>query len=558
VDVKVVEVRRDGVEEPYSQEQLTNGVRIKMGSASTELPPGEYTYELEYTATRELGFFPDHDELYWNVTGNGWVFPIDSATATVALPGPVQSGDVKFAGYTGPQGSRAQNLKSYRVDQSTVRFETTAALGSNQGLTIVVGFPKGVVTEPSRTDLIQWFIAENAISAAGLMGLVLVLLYYFVAWMSVGRDPRPGVIVVSYEPPSGLSPPAMRFLQRMGYDDRALVSAVVDLAVKQYLTIQQEGSLYTLTRLKAEDGKLPVEERNLLRTLFWNRTEIVVGGAQAGTMSGAKTTLVNDLNLEENQHLFRKRRSWAWPGILLTLATFAAMVMTLQGPARAGVSVLLVWLSVWSVATAALIGVAVSSRRLRGRGAGAGIIMAVAFTFFELVVLGILAFMIGVWPVLILLALVATNAVGRFSLKALTAEGRKLLDQIEGFKQYLIEVDSDRIRRLNPPEKTPALFEKCLPYALALGVEQAWAKQFAGVLAHAAAAGGARITTYSPAWFSSTEWNGFDFSRFSDSVGSNFFSAISSAASPPGSSSGFGDGGGSSGGGGGGGGGGGW
>jgi hypothetical protein len=179
VDFQVVDVRRDGVEEPYSQEQLTNGIRIKMGSASTVLSPGEYTYELKYTATRELGFFPDHDELYWNVTGNGWVFPIDIATAAVTLPGPVQSGDVKLAGYTGPQGSRAQNLKFYRVDQSTVRFETTAALGSNQGLTIVVGFPKGVVAEPSRADLIHWFIAENAISAAGLVGLVLVLLYYF-------------------------------------------------------------------------------------------------------------------------------------------------------------------------------------------------------------------------------------------------------------------------------------------------------------------------------------------------------------------------------------------
>jgi len=335
------------------------------------LPPGEYTYELTYTATRELGFFPDHDELYWNVTGNGWVFPIDIATATVTLPGPIQSGDVKLAGYTGPQGSRDQNLKSYRVDQSTVRFETTAALGSNQGLTIVVGFPKGVVAEPSRADLIHWFIAENAISAAGLAGLALVLLYYLAAWMLVGRDPRPGVMVVGYEPPPGLSPPAMRFLQRMGYDDRVMVSAVVDLAVKQYLTIQQQGSLYRLTRLKAEDGKLPVEERNLLRTLFWNGAEVAVGGAQAGTMSGAKTTLVNDLNREENQDLFRKNRSWAWPGILLTLATFAAMVMTLQGPARGGVGFFMLWLSIWSVATVALVGAALLSALLFPTIAGA-------------------------------------------------------------------------------------------------------------------------------------------------------------------------------------------
>jgi hypothetical protein len=113
VDFKVLDVLRDGQPEQYSQEQLSNGVRVKIGSASTVLPPGEYTYELTYTVTRELGFFPDHDELYWNVTGNGWVFPIDHASATVSLPAPVQPSDLKLTGYTGFKGSRDQNLRFY-------------------------------------------------------------------------------------------------------------------------------------------------------------------------------------------------------------------------------------------------------------------------------------------------------------------------------------------------------------------------------------------------------------------------------------------------------------
>jgi uncharacterized membrane protein YgcG len=428
----------------------------------------------------------------------------------------------------------------------------------------VVGFPKGLIAEPSGETRMQWFLEENAIVVAGLAGLVIVLVYYFAAWMLVGRNPRPDVIVVSYEPPPGVSPPAVRFLQRMEYDDRVMVSAVVDLAVKQYLTIQQEGSVYRLARLKEEAGTLPVEERNLLRILFWNRTEISITAAQAGTITAAKTTLAKDLDyLEENQELFHKNGRWAWPGILLTLATFAAMVMTLQGPPRGGVATMIVWLSLWSVAIVALIRATARARRSHNRGGCVTIVMAAAFILSELIVLGILAAMIGLWPVLIFLALVITNAVGVFSLRALTPAGRKLLDQIEGFKQYLVEVDSDRIRRLNPPEKTPALFEKCLPYALALGVEQAWAKQFAGVLALAAAAGSGTTTTYSPAWFSSTNWDSFDSSRFAGTFSGDFASAVSSAASPPGSSSGFDGGssggdGGSSGGGGGGGGGGGW
>jgi hypothetical protein len=130
------------------------------------------------------------------------------------------------------------------------------------------------------------------------------------------------------------------------------------------------------------------------------------------------------------------------------------------------------------------------------------------------------------------------------------------MDEIEGFRQFLTMVDGDRLQRADAPAKTPALFEKCLPYALALGVEQAWASQFEGALAQAANASGTG-TSYSPAWFVGGGLAGFSAGQFASSIAGGFSSAVSSASSPPGSSSGSG-GGGSSGGGGGGGGGGGW
>jgi uncharacterized membrane protein len=138
-------------------------------------------------------------------------------------------------------------------------------------------------------------------------------------------------------------------------------------------------------------------------------------------------------------------------------------------------------------------------------------------------------------------------------LKAPTFAGRKIMDQIEGFKLYLSVAEKERLNLLNPPEKTPALFEKYLPYALALDVENAWSEQFSEVLARA----GTEAQPYTPVWYSGSSWDGFHTSRFTDSLGSSFASAISSSSSAPGSSSGSG-GGGSSGGGGGGGGGSGW
>ncbi len=152
-----------------------------------------------------------------------------------------------------------------------------------------------------------------------------------------------------------------------------------------------------------------------------------------------------------------------------------------------------------------------------------------------------------------LAAMAFLNALFYHLLKAPTLTGRKIMDQIEGFKLYLSVAEKERLNLLNPPEKTPALFEKYLPFALALDVENAWSEQFAEVLAQA----GTETQPYSPVWYSGSSWDSFHTSRFTNSLGSSFASAISSSSSPPGSSSGSG-GGGFSGGGGGGGGGSGW
>jgi uncharacterized membrane protein len=130
------------------------------------------------------------------------------------------------------------------------------------------------------------------------------------------------------------------------------------------------------------------------------------------------------------------------------------------------------------------------------------------------------------------------------------------MDQIEGFTDYLSVAEEDRMNLLNPPERTPELFEQFLPYALALGVEQAWSEQFSDVLARAAQDAAAQGRSYSPRWYSGRSFDR-GLGSFASTLGGGFSGAVSAASTAPGSSSGSG-GGGSSGGGGGGGGGGGW
>jgi uncharacterized membrane protein len=134
-----------------------------------------------------------------------------------------------------------------------------------------------------------------------------------------------------------------------------------------------------------------------------------------------------------------------------------------------------------------------------------------------------------------------------------TGLGRRLLDEVGGFREYLEIAEKDEMNLRNPPDKTPQLFEKYLPFALAMGVEQQWAERFAAIFRTLKGPDG---SAYHPSWYNGS-WDSFDLSSNTASLSSGLGSAISSSVTPPGSSSG-GGGGGSSGGGGGGGGGGGW
>lgn len=187
-------------------------------------------------------------------------------------------------------------------------------------------------------------------------------------------------------------------------------------------------------------------------------------------------------------------------------------------------------------------------------------LFSVPFVIGEIAGLGALTWAISVIGVLVIVLLIGSNVLFHHLLKAPTRAGRQLLDRVDGFKMFLTAVDGDRLNTMIAPNRTPELFERFLPYALALGVEQVWAEQFSQVLATAGAPGGS-TRAYAPSWYSGTFAGAVSPAAFAASFDSAFSSAVSASSSPPGSSSGggfSGGGGGSSGGGGGGGGGGGW
>jgi hypothetical protein len=259
--VPVAVLRNDTIEDFHAQ-RIARGVRVYFGSANRHLAPGEHTYEFRYEANRLLGYFDDHDELYWNVTGFDWAFPIDTASAAVRFDFPVAAGELSQEAYTGPLGARDKNYLARVEPASIVHFRATKPLSPQNGLTIVVAWPKGLVSEPDTFTRAGWLLGDNLDLLVALAGLLLMLAWYVPVWLRYGKDPDGDVLVTRYEPPEGFSPASLRYIEQMHYDDKVMTAAVVNLAVKGYLRIDvDEGSdgflgiggeqdEYSLTRLE--------------------------------------------------------------------------------------------------------------------------------------------------------------------------------------------------------------------------------------------------------------------------------------------------------------------
>jgi uncharacterized membrane protein YgcG len=564
VGLTIKDVKRDNASEDYHTENLSNGVRVYIGKRDYLLAPGEYTYTLTYQTDRQLGFFGDHDELYWNVTGNGWVFPIDAAAATVVLPEGVPRDKITLDGYTGPQGAKDKDFAGTVNEDGSVSFAATKGFGANEGLTIVVAWPKGFVVEPPLEKKLWYFTHDNVTAITGAAGLIVLLVYYVGMWFFVGRDPEKGTIMPLYEPPDGLSPAAVRFITRMGYDSKAFAATIVNMAVKGFLSISEKAGEYTLEKKAGSKAALSRDEQGVASKLFASGSSIVLKQKNHASIRSAKESLGTSLSSAYEKNYFVKNRRQFVIGLLISIVVLAASFLSARD---AGEALFLgIWLTFWSIGVALLLFVVVRLWKAVftgwGRAAGKkGAIGATLFmTFFSIPFFGGEVF--GLYslaqasPVLIpiLGGVVFVNVLFYHLLKAPTMLGRKVLDRIEGFKTFLAATEEDRLSRLYPVERTPELFEKYLPYALALDVEQPWTEQFSDVLSRSAVA---ETGGYHPRWYSGSAWDSSMMGSFAGSIGDALSGAISSSSTAPGSSSG-GSGGGSSGGGGGGGGGGGW
>jgi hypothetical protein len=543
-------VTRDGAMETFATESLANGVRLRIGQADHTLATGVHEYVIRYRATRQIGFFSDFDELTWNATGTGWTFAIDTAEARITLPerAPFRQSAV----YTGPQGARGKDASVAAEAPGRIVFRTTRPLPPRNGLTVAAAWQKGIVEPPSGLRRAQWWLYDNlALPVAGL-GLLILLGFYSYAWLRVGRDPPRGTIIPRFGPPDGMSAAGVRYVNRMAFDNRCFTAAIIELGVNGHLRITGTGS-NAVIESRAGGAQIGPAEGALAGKLFATKPSLRLDKVNHEPLGKARDALNAVLSKTYTGKLFTNNFGWSGLGLagsILVVALIAfAIFLTNETDRAVGLIACMVVAAIPIMIAAAMI-----SNAWR-RGA--------RWLFLAGVLLAALAALIGyfvMWSIggshLTALPGVAAYALAPLAvwgfhwLQAPTKAGREVMDQIEGLKDYLGVAEEARLEALNPPDKTPELFERFLPYAIALDVENTWARRFVGVLAAASAGAAAGVAS---SWYAGGVTDN-DPVALVDHLGSEFSATVASASTPPGSDSGSGGGGSSDSGGGGGGG----
>ncbi len=234
-DIKIQKVLdENGAPYKYSVSRQGGNLKIKIGDANFTIS-GAHTYDIFYSVSGGLRFFGDHDELYWNVTGNDWQVPIGNSSEKITLPQKPAENNLQFACFAGFYGSKTSECNWQADAQGNIIFESTRNFSSGEGLTIVLGWPKGLVKQSIFTPLIIWFKNFWPIFIP-----ILVFIFLFRKWWKKGRDiPLKGPIIAQYEPPENLRPAQVGVIMRQNFSPVDISATIIDLAVRGYIKIRE-------------------------------------------------------------------------------------------------------------------------------------------------------------------------------------------------------------------------------------------------------------------------------------------------------------------------------
>ena len=439
VPLRVISVTQDGRPAQYITRRSGRNQYIRIGDPEVKLL-ADHTYTITYTVERAILFRDDYVQLYWNVTGNKWAIPIDSASATITLPESVNPSDVATTSYVGYYGSKTRGNEATIDDQGRFVFAASLLL-PGEGLSIDMSIPRDqiAIAAPTTWQRILWFLGANKYAALPFLTLV----FMFLLWLKVGKDPRKATIAPRFEPPKGMHPGEAGVLIDDRADLRDISAMVIGLAVNGYLTIkeigtEQEGIAEKIKGLFGHSGPLDYE--------FVKKKDT------DSDLSKVETTLLSAIfdAAHPDKRLLSSMENEFYkvlPRIKSDL--YAGLIKKGYYPNN--------------------------PERTRKSYAGAGM-FGIA-----------LAIAIGGWSGSLYLGLaivLSALIVLAFSpiMPRKTKKGVLVLQDLLGLSEYIHRAEVKQMEFHDAPEKNPQLFEKLLPYAMAFNLTSIWTKQFEGLM----------------------------------------------------------------------------
>jgi uncharacterized membrane protein YgcG len=494
-EFRVLRVERAGRPEPHAVEETDHGVRIRVGDAGVVLPAGRHDYVLAYRTTPRLLFRADEDELFWNVTGNGWPIPIERASYALRLPPPAAV--TAHASFTGPPGARIRDVETLERTREVFRVASTRTLAPGEGLSVAAAWPAGAVARPTAGREIGRAVRDNPGFVLGVLLTLAALGYFAVAWARVGRDPKGAPPAPRPEPPPGVSPVAAGFLLHRGFaepftTDRALSVALTSLAVKGVVSMDETPDGFAISKGRYDPAALPVGERAVVEALFpaGGGDRVEFGKGYVPALGAARSALAAAYGREHAHALFRSNLRYLLRGGAIALAAHLSfLAVDAAGPDGAFLGAVL---AVFMLLAALPVFFALDQGMKRWTAAGPALGDRVARTWwiaalFPLCFLfpaGLMAVLSQFLPPLTLMLApipLLSVVVAWPLLQAPTRLGRDLLDGVEGYRLWL---DAGGGAASLPPDQLQRHYERHLPYAMALGRETRWTDRLsAGVSA---------------------------------------------------------------------------
>ncbi len=482
----------------YALERMGPMARIKIGDAD-EYISGKHIYKITYRVENGLLFHNDGTvELYWNATGTQWPGPIERAETIVRMPDRNEKTDVRIVCYTGALGSRGQECVSVlSEEEQSAAFSTILPLDAGEGLTLAIRFPRGSIREAGWFVKAAWALSDYFIFIVPF-GYIFI---YFLYWYKNGRDPGARrSIIPHYEPPDLLTPLEVGAIVDQHAGNRDLVAGIIHLAEQGFIKIKEvdrevPGLLgmskkerdFEFARTGKEKRAPKDFEQKLLEALgllstasHSQRLSELKNGVFYDFIEPIHSLLYEHLVLNgyfPKSPQFTRLVSAAAGLVPLGVLGFAALFL----PKAAAFAFFI---------AGAIVMTALLPWMMRGFR-NAQKVLTKIFLALVAVTLGAYYLLDFIWvwlensfhafDILFFVALgISGFVVVIFSwfMPRRTEKGRRAYEHILGFKRYLAVVEKDRLAFHNPPQRTPEIFEKFLPYAMVLGVEKEWARQF--------------------------------------------------------------------------------